>query len=84
MQSLRRAIWQLRDRINRIGGIIVLEKLSRTEFEDKLIEKHGKIYSKRWWNYPGSIFYYDIENFDGTTDNIGIYTSSSIYSLESA
>lgn len=58
--------------------------LSQMEYEDELMKKHEHIYRKRWDNYPRSIFYYDTPLFDGTTDNVGIYTSETVYSLERA
>ena len=61
------------------------EKLTREEFEKRLREKHGEIYTRYWTNYPNSIFYYDRNtDIDGTTPNIGIYTGEIAYSLEPA
>ena len=61
------------------------EKLTREQFEELLsIKLDKKIYSKVWKNYPSSVFYYDIPCFDGSTDNIGIYTSELVYSLKNA
>ena len=62
------------------------ESLTVAQYEKKLWEKNGrkKLYQRRWQNYPNSVFYYDTPDIHGATDNIGIYTSESVYSLESA
>ena len=59
------------------------ERLTQEEFEKQLQDKHGekKIYKHCWLNYPRSTFYYDTPDMDGTTDNIGIYTNATTYSL---
>lgn len=61
------------------------EKLTRQQFREKLIEKYGdiEIYTKTWNNYPNSTFYYDTPNFDGLTENIGIYTNETTYGIGS-
>ena len=60
------------------------ERLTIEQFEALLQAKHKEVYRKFWSNYPNSIFYYDTPNFDAVTDNIGIYTNETTYSLESA
>jgi hypothetical protein len=61
------------------------QKLTQEEYEKKLSEIHNKkIFKRKWDNYPNSFFYYDRPNVDGTTQNIGIYTNKTCYSLESA
>ena len=58
--------------------------LTQKEFENILIEKYCPLYYHKWKNYPNSTFYYNIENYDSTTDNVGIYTNKTTYSLEKA
>ena len=60
-----------------------MDKLTLEQFYKKLKEKHKQVYSKRWSNYPRSIFFYDIPDFDGATDTIGIYTNESLYGFGS-
>ena len=64
----------------------IVEKplLTQKQFETELLKMHDKIYRGRWDNYPHSIFYYDKPDFDGTTNNIGIYSGLNVYSLVQA
>ena len=57
--------------------------LTRTQFEEKLKQEHGKIYTHHFINYPNSTFYYNAEQYFvdniGLSDNIGIYTNETTY-----
>ena len=55
------------------------EELTQKEFENRLKESHPNIYKKSWTNYPRSAFYYASQDFNCSTDTIGIYTSKSVY-----
>lgn len=61
------------------------QKMTFEEFQNAMKEKYGGYQTRRWSNYPNSVFFYleDIEVF-GNTDNIGIWTDEHTYSLEPA
>lgn len=58
-----------------------LKPLTKQEFEERLLKNRKEIFSTKWLNYPNSLFYYDIPDFDGTTDPIGVYTGKTAYSI---
>jgi hypothetical protein len=55
--------------------------LTRTQFEEKLREEHGEIFTVQFSNYPRSIFYYNRTQYfdEHSRDNIGIYTNETTY-----
>jgi len=64
----------------------MMTPMTREVYDSKQREKHGAITTRRWANYPNSVFYYkdDGTEINGATENIGIYTDSTTYSLEPA
>ena len=53
--------------------------LTREEHYAKLKKFYPTIYSKRWTNNPQSIFYYDHPDFNGISEEVGIWTAETAW-----